>query len=321
MTALQRDMNIPDGAEWEPFAGLEPPERELRDFLEAAPFNQRMPEPERPVAAHIAVPDRIERPPGDRTSTQEAFGRVLADVARSHPALADRIVTTSPDVTVSTNLGSWVNRRGIFGSRQQRDVFKAQQIVSALKWEISPKGQHIELGIAENNLFILLAALGPVGFLFRGTADPDRNCLRPVHQSRPRLAQLRLLPGRPLHSGRYALGHLAGPRRRRTPVGVPAARRPGPAGADDVRAGVRRRAGGNHALELRTPAIADGGAVYLRLSTRVLPQPARELSDADRAAVIDGAYWLVEPCRRRASRTRLVRAGAAGGGGGASADE
>ena len=29
--------------------------------------------------------------------------------------LAAHIVTTSPDVTVSTNLGPWVNRRGLFG--------------------------------------------------------------------------------------------------------------------------------------------------------------------------------------------------------------
>ena len=87
-------------------------------------------------------------------------------MARRHPDLADRIVTTSPDVTVSTNLGSWVNRRGIFGSRRQGDVFKDQRIVSALKWEISPSGQHIELGIAENNLFVLLAALGLSASLF-----------------------------------------------------------------------------------------------------------------------------------------------------------
>ena len=47
-------------------------------------------------------------------STQAGFGRVLDEIARAGGPLADRIVTTSPDVTVSTNLGPWVNRRGLF---------------------------------------------------------------------------------------------------------------------------------------------------------------------------------------------------------------
>ena len=34
-----------------------------------------------------------------------------ADLAREDSELARRLVTTSPDVTVSTNLGGWVNRR------------------------------------------------------------------------------------------------------------------------------------------------------------------------------------------------------------------
>ena len=80
--------------------------------------------------------------------------------------MAERIVTTSPDVTVSTNLGPWVNRRGIFDRRAREDVFKAQKVVSAQRWRMSPEGQHIELGIAENNLFILLAALGLSHSLF-----------------------------------------------------------------------------------------------------------------------------------------------------------
>ena len=33
-------------------------------------------------------------------------------------------------------------------------------MLSPLKWNMNPGGQHIELGIAENNLFLILAALG-----------------------------------------------------------------------------------------------------------------------------------------------------------------
>ena len=93
-------------------------------------------------------------------STQTGFGAILNEVGRSDSEFARHIVTTSPDVTVSTNLGPWVNRRGLFARQAMADTFKREQIPSTFNWEFSPKGQHIELGIAEMNLFILLSALG-----------------------------------------------------------------------------------------------------------------------------------------------------------------
>ncbi len=93
-------------------------------------------------------------------STQAGFGALLNEIAREKTPLAARIVTTSPDVTVSTNLGPWVNRRGLFAREALADTFKSERIPSTFNWEFSPKGQHIELGIAENNLFIALSALG-----------------------------------------------------------------------------------------------------------------------------------------------------------------
>src|SRR5439155_1415186 len=80
--------------------------------------------------------------------------------------LAAHIVTTSPDVTVSTNLGAWVNRRGIFDRAERADTFREEKVVSAQRWAMGPQGQHIELGIAEHNLFLQLAALGLAGPLF-----------------------------------------------------------------------------------------------------------------------------------------------------------
>src|SRR6202007_1878239 len=108
----------------------------------------------------------FDPPMTDTMSTQLGFGRLLAEIARAHPTLADRIVTTSPDVTVSTNLGGWVNRRAVFDPRERSDTFRDERIASAQNWTMSPRGQHIELGIAENNFFILLAALGLADPLF-----------------------------------------------------------------------------------------------------------------------------------------------------------
>jgi len=133
-------------------------------------------------SALVAVPDVAAFPrPTGRQSTQVAFGKILNDIARAGGPLADAIVTTSPDVTVSTNLGGWVNQRGLFARDVRRDQFKDSNIASPQRWMMGPTGQHIELGIAENNLFLLLGALGFV----RPESDPDRHPLRPLHQPRP----------------------------------------------------------------------------------------------------------------------------------------
>src|SRR5690606_9604387 len=66
----------------------------------------------------------------------------------------------------STNLGPWVNRRGVFSRRDMKDVFREEKVVSAQSWAMAPSGQHVELGIAENNLFLALAAMGLTHSLF-----------------------------------------------------------------------------------------------------------------------------------------------------------
>src|SRR5204863_9569102 len=113
----------------------------------------------------IAIPS-LPAPQGDEQSTQAAFGRILLDLSRTGGDLADRIVTTSPDVTVSTNLGAWVNQRGLYKRREMADVFARSKIASAQKWSATNKGQHVELGIAESNLFLMLAAAGLSGDVF-----------------------------------------------------------------------------------------------------------------------------------------------------------
>ena len=105
-------------------------------------------------------PAALPKPNDKESSTQAGFGKILNAIAGEDSELASRIVTTSPDVSVSTNLGAWINRRGLFGHTEAEDVFRELKVVSAQLWRKTPRGQHIELGIAENNLFIQLAALG-----------------------------------------------------------------------------------------------------------------------------------------------------------------
>src|SRR5262252_6963781 len=164
METFRRSMEVAEGAEWEPFAGLDLPPKRLAGFLEGTPLagsGRR-----RHDAPPIAVPPSLPLPRGARLSTQEAFGRILGDIAATDTELAKRIVTTSPDVTVSTNLGPWVNRRGIFDRAERAYTFREEKVISAQRWAMSPQGQHIELGIAESNLFLQLAALGLAGPLF-----------------------------------------------------------------------------------------------------------------------------------------------------------
>jgi pyruvate dehydrogenase E1 component len=106
-------------------------------------------------APAVAVPDsaglRTSRP----ISTQEALGRILVGLSRDE-AVAPFLVTTAPDVATSTNLAGFINRTGVFSPAARRSWSDD----SALKWSEGPEGQHIELGISEMNLFLLLGQLG-----------------------------------------------------------------------------------------------------------------------------------------------------------------
>ena len=95
----------------------------------------------------------------------------MNEIARAETPLAERIVSMSPDVTVSTNLGPWVNRRGLFARESVADLFREERIASTQRWEFGPKGQHVELGIAEMNLFLSLAAFGLVALAVRRAAS------------------------------------------------------------------------------------------------------------------------------------------------------
>ena len=139
--------------------------------------------------------DRAVRPPRSRfprrsrtrdpaaTSTQAAFGRILLDLSRVE-GVGERLVTVSPDVSVSTNLGGFINKTGVWGPDEE-PVYDAMED-SPLKWRVGPTGQHIEMGIAEMNLVLLLGQLGLTLGLPARAAVPDRDALRPVRDARAR---------------------------------------------------------------------------------------------------------------------------------------
>jgi pyruvate dehydrogenase E1 component len=299
MATFREVMGIRDGHEWDRFEGLQVPPAELEAFLAGIPFAQVLaPEGRRLSAPAVPVPATLPAPrvpPGRMMSTQAAFGEILAEIGRGqgeNAALAERIVTTSPDVTVSTNLGPWVNRRGIFDRHLKNDVFRDAKLASAQRWGMGPEGQHVELGIAEQNLFLLLGALGlshslygarllPVGtvydpFVNRGLDAMIYGCYQDARfllVSTP--SGLTLAP----EGGQHQSVN--------TPlIGIAQDRLVAyePAYADEL--AILMRFAFEH---MQKP---DGSAVWLRLSTRALAQPDRRL---DPVGVIAGGYWVVPP--------------------------
>ena len=123
---LRTALNIPAGHEWEQYAGLgDNAAARLRAFVGSSPL---APGRTAGSVAAVPVPARLAAPEGREQSTQAAFGRILLDISKSGGPLADRIVTTSPDVTVSTNLGAWVNQRGLFRRQETGSVRSASTV-------------------------------------------------------------------------------------------------------------------------------------------------------------------------------------------------
>ncbi|MEY4891119.1 MAG: hypothetical protein RIQ75_2249 [Pseudomonadota bacterium] len=289
---LRQSLAIPVGDEWEPYGGLgDNQATRLKEFVATSALAVKAPEAEAPT---IPVPARLAFPASDAQSTQAAFGNVLLELAKSDEPLADRIVTTAPDVTQTTNLGAFVNQRGLFRRAEMVDVFRAAKIPSAQKWDGHAAGQHIELGIAENNFFLAMTSLGlagphfgtrliPVGtvydpFIARGLDALNYGCYSDARF---------LLVGTP--SG-LTLGPEGGAHQSiNTPLigmGQPNLVYFEPAWADEVALVMR------WAFDyMQQP---DGSSVYIRLSTRVIPQMERA-DDAWEADALKGGYWLKQP--------------------------
>ncbi|WP_425999666.1 transketolase [Caulobacter sp. DWR1-3-2b1] len=294
---LRQRLGVLEGEEWDPLSGLSSAERTaLKGLIARAPFAADV--QRQHVAPTVVTPSTDELleavAGGGAQSTQAAFGKVMFEISRRTDEFSGRVVTTSPDVTVSTNLGGFVNRRGVFHRRAHEDVFKRRRIPSAQVWSMVETGQHIELGIAENNLFIVLAALGltaplfgerlfPVGTLYDPFIARGLDALNYACYQDARFLLVATPSGLTLAPEGGAHQSINGP--------VIGMAQPGldtyePAFADETAVLMA------HAFDrIQDP---DGASTYLRLSTRVIAQTERA-DDAWRQGAIDGAYWLKAP--------------------------
>ncbi len=301
----QAHMGVPEGQEWERFAAVDDVAAFER-FLAGVPFFK--PGPRRFADAKLDVPN-ITLDSNREISSQAAFGKILDGLAKGDSNLAARIVTTSPDVTGTTSLGSWVNRRKLFARSAQADAFIEHRIPSTAKWVFAPDGQHIELGIAEMNLFLLLAAAGLSHSLFGKRLVPIGTVYDPF-----------------VCRGLDALNYACYQDARFMIVGTPSGVTLAPEGGAHQSVGTPLIGMSQDGLAAFEPAFADelavimewafdymqrdgdgdpdertwlrdetGGSVYLRLSTNPIEQPGKRRDAAFRQGAIDGAYWLREP--------------------------
>jgi pyruvate dehydrogenase E1 component len=265
--------------------------------------------PRRRRAPRIAVPAELAVARQAVTSTQAGFGALLNELGKTQTEFTRRIVTTSPDVTVSTNLGPWVNRRGLFAREATADTFKSERIPSTFHWEFSPKGQHIELGIAEMNLFILLSALGlthaldgerlfPIGTLYDPFIQRGLDALNYACYQDARFILAATPSGITLAPEGGAHQSITTPLIGLAQDGLAAFE---PAFVDELAVVLAwafdyiQREGDGEVSERTWLRDVAGGSVYLRLSTRPVEQVKRTMTPAFRQAIVDGAYWLREP--------------------------
>ena len=291
MAAWREAMGVREGHEWEP---LESVGDNARPGAEAVLERSRIARQKRDRSFGAVSVPAIPAPAGDEQSTQAAFGRILLDLSKAGGELADRIVTTSPDVTVSTNLGAWVNQRGLFRRAEIADIFAQEKIASTQKWAATNKGQHIELGIAESNLFLMLAAAGLSGDLFGERLFPIGTLYDPF-----------------IARGLDALNYACYQDARFLLVATPSGITLGPEGGAHQSINPPLIALGQPGLRHYEPAYADelaimmeeafrliddpnGESTYLRLSTRTVRQIDRT-DGSWRDGAIAGGYWLREP--------------------------
>lgn len=289
---FREECGLDAATEWDAF---DPDSDEAALCRAAASRLTRAPEP---PAAALSVPSVLSSRDGPPTSTQAAFGRILLDLSRREE-IAGRLVTVSPDVSVSTSLGGWINKVGIWAPEDQ-PVYD-EMADSTLQWHVRSTGQHIELGIAEMNLVLLLGQLG-LTFDFHGQP------LFPIGTLYDPFV-MRALEGivYSVYSGSRFI--LAG-----TPSGISLSREGG-AHQSTITPGIGIECPNLTYAEpcyvrelewLTLDALArmhthDGEALYLRLSTTPIDQApfsaaAARLGDAKlREDVLSGAFRLREP--------------------------
>ena len=155
MEELRIKLEIPDNEVWEGFPADSESGRlcaQVRRRLKPSPSGKD-------VTASLRIPTNLAGNYAGNLSTQQIFGRILTSIARELPELSKRIVTVSPDVASSTNLGGWINAMGVW-SRMEKEFLPEEAEAGVFAWKETANGHHIELGISEINLFMALGQLG-----------------------------------------------------------------------------------------------------------------------------------------------------------------
>ncbi len=289
---LREDLGLTPETEWD---GFDADSAEGRLILAA---RERLDRGEQPQARTFPVPATLSAKDPERISTQSAFGRVLLDLSRID-GVGQRLVTVAPDVSVSTNLGGFINKTGVWGPDDE-PVYD-EMADSPLKWRVGRLGQHIEVGIAEMNLMLLLGQLGL-------TWDFQRERLFPIGTVYDPFV-MRGLEGivYSVYSGARFI--LCG-----TPSGISLSREGGAHQSVSTPGIGIETPGLTYAEpcfarelewllldELRRMQEPDGEALYLRLSTKPIDQApftqavAARGEEALRADVVAGGFRLREP--------------------------
>lgn len=281
--ALRDSLGIAPGQEW---AGFPDDSAEARLISRLPPLYARPAPPPPPE-----VPAALDEAYAGSVSTQEAFGRVMSALARRPEGRA--VVTVSADVALTTHLAGWISRRGVYFPAA-KPVHGADG-APAVAWREGPTGQHVELGIAEHNLFLLLGALGLTRELSGAALLPVGTLYDPF--------VTRGLDA--LYHALYAGGHFVVVA---TPSGITLAPEGG-AHQSVITPGIGLTL---PALTAWEPAFAqetewillhalrilhdpDGSSAYLRLSTRPVDQTLAPAPDAVYCArVLRGGYRLVD---------------------------
>lgn len=294
MRELQQRLGIAPGAEWDRF----PAGSAAADLCAAAAARLRP--PLAPAAVPVgSLPTQLAAALPGLRSTQQTFGHLLTAFAREAPELGRRLVTLSPDVATSTNLGGWINRSGVWRQPGADEELPAACETSGIHWTESELGQHIELGISENNLFMALGQFGLAHELFGELLLPIGTLYDPFVR-------------RGLDAFFYDL--YAGARF--LVVGTPSGLTLAPEGGLHQSLGTQSIGAELPELDAYEPCfgqelewiflhalegiVTRRASTYLRLSTRpvdqsLCPRPAAPAAEAAwRAQVIRGAYRLVD---------------------------
>ena len=155
MEELRESLNVDIGDDW---PNISEDSEEYNYCKEIGESYKRV-EEQKSNLNSFEIPKEFKHVYRGNMSTQQSFGLVLTDISRIGNEISDRVVTVSPDVASSTNLGGWINKVNVW-ARGDRGIMPQEIEKRALDWQESPKGKHIELGISENNLFMMLGQLG-----------------------------------------------------------------------------------------------------------------------------------------------------------------